>query len=158
MSSREGYPGASLSMDVVSRLARMTVGQALGVKPELMLARPRGARTVAAGRQIAMRLCNVVAGRTYSEIAKSFGGRDRSTASYHAERLEWLMDDPAIEAFFDLLSTRLRLALELTAMSNGREAWREALVAMRDGLDSGLFEDDGISAATSLVHTFRERA
>lgn len=123
---RARYPGHGLPTRVVAAYARRCVAEALGLDVVLLASDRRGARQVAFGRQLAIHLCHIVAGRSHHDVARAFR-RNRSTASHHFGVVEDLRDAEEFDRFVDMLERRFVLTLELAALGGPRSEWRAAL-------------------------------
>ncbi len=148
------YPGQSLSTTHVAYLARMNVAKLLGCEPGAFMTDPRGTRLAAFGRQLAMHLAHVVAGRRHDEIARAFR-RNRSTAQHHFEIVENLRDIPDMDRFLDILERRFAAQLDYAENHPG-QAWAEALRAMDAAVESGTLESDVHFDAKYVTSIFRK--
>lgn len=149
------YPGASLTTRAVAHLARLLVGELLGVNPYAMIAYERGPRNVAFARQLAIHLSHIVAGRRHEEVAAAFR-RNRSTASHHFEVLENLRDVEDFDAFLTALENRFADMLRAEEAAP-REAWGKALDAMARAVNQGRLDPDSHFDAKFVVATFKPR-
>ncbi len=150
------YPGAALSTFAVCRIARICVCEVLRVDPLLLTSKARGARKMAAARQLAMHLAHIVAGRSHEDVAHQFG-RNRSTASHHFEVMEWLRDSAGWDGWLGLLEHRYSLLLQLACMPM-RQAWLDGLAGLTQGMEDGTFEGDAYSMADYLTQVFQAEA
>lgn len=151
----DGKPGATLSDFACCRIASELVAEALQTNALLLRASPRGSRRLAVGRQLAIHLVHIIAGRNHQAVAQSFG-RNRSTASHHFETVEDLRDVPAFDEFVTLLEQRYEMQLRYAAMPSAVQAWGHTIKAVEQAIDDGTLEGDAIDAAEYLVETFRE--
>lgn len=111
---------------MVAALARRCVADALGLHPTMLASHARGARRIAFGRQLAMHLAHIVAGRGHVDVARAFG-RYRTTAAHHFGTVEDLRDVVEFDQFIDLLEARFSLVLQLAELPSARTSWRLAL-------------------------------
>lgn len=148
-------PGASLSTARLAYLAERAVGDAFAVEELFLRGRRRGARRLAHARTVAMALVHLVAGRSQEDVAAAFK-RNRTTASNHMEMNEWLNDCAEYEAFWELLSRRFELLIELASMPSLREAWLCALKGIDRALDDGDLEGEAVDQARYVSSVFWE--
>lgn len=153
---RPAYPGASLCTETCAIIARRVVASVLDADHRLMRAKPRGSRKQASARQFAIHLVHIKAGRGHEETAKAFG-RNRSTASHHFEQMEDLREVPEFDAFLDVLERGYELAL-WHAELKPRQAWHDALRALRRAVATTLLDEDPHEMATYLVGVFKGEA
>lgn len=78
------------------------VAQHAGVDPRLLVHNSRCRAEIAAARQLAMYLMNVILSLTYTEIGQAFG-RDRTTVRHACGLIEDRREDPRFEAEVDRL-------------------------------------------------------
>lgn len=150
------YPGASLSTVKLAYLAECAVGDAFAVEELFLRGRQRGARRLAHARTLAMGLVHLVAGRSQEDVARAFK-RNRTTASNHMEMIEWLNDCPAHDVFWDLLSQRFGLLIQLSELPSMRGAWLSALAGLRVAVREGdLDDDEAHNQAKHVVGVFWE--
>lgn len=150
------YPGSCLSTRYVAYLARVLVGELLGLEPVALIAWDRGPRNVAFGRQLAIHLTHIVAGRRHEEVAAAFR-RNRSTASHHFEVVENLREIGDFDAFLMKLEDKFAAMLKAEEAAP-REAWGQALEAMAREVSLGRLDPDAHFDAKYVVATFRKAA
>lgn len=83
-------------------LIAITVAAAFAVPLVEMRAATRRPRAVAFARQSAMYLAHVSFGLTLTDVGRAFG-RDRTTAAYACEQIEFWRDDPILDAALEAL-------------------------------------------------------
>lgn len=150
------YPGASLSTRYVAELARYLVSELLDIPPVSMIAYDRGPRNVAFGRQLAIHLTHIVAGRRHEEVAAAFR-RNRSTASHHFEVLENLRDVEDFDHFLTGLENKYAHMLR-AAENSPAQAWGQALDAMAKAVHQGRLDPDAHYDAKYVIATFKKPA
>lgn len=82
------------------------VGYALGLRSIDIMARDRGTRTVAKGRQLAMYLAHVSLGWSIARVANAFE-RDRSTVAHACQIVEHKRDEPAFDQWMSEMEDSL---------------------------------------------------
>jgi chromosomal replication initiation ATPase DnaA len=87
----------------------------------LLLHRSRCRARVAATRQLAMYLMNVVLGRSLTEVGEFFG-RDRTTVSHACGLIEDRRDDAGFDAELDRLEAEIRVLVGEDDFASRREA------------------------------------
>lgn len=150
------YPGANLPTARLVALANHVVGEAFAVEALLLRGRRRGGRRLAHARTIAMALVHLVCGRSQTDVARCFSGRNRTTASNHMENIEALNDAPEHEAFWDLLECKFKLLVEYASLPSSRQAWEAALRGLEEGLDEGTLEGEAVDQARHVTAVFWE--
>lgn len=148
------YPGASLPTSRLAKLASHIVDEAFGVEALLVRGRRRGARRLAHARTVAMALVHLVCGRSQEDVAKAFGGRNRTTASHHMEMNEGLNDCAEHEEFWDLLTQRFEALVRFDSLPRARPAWMAALEGLQRMHKRNMFEGDAAQQARHVVETF----
>jgi chromosomal replication initiation ATPase DnaA len=86
----------------------------------LLLHRSRCRARVAATRQVAMYLMNVVLGRSLTEVGEFFG-RDRTTVSHACGLIEDRRDDTGFDADLDRLEAEIRAVVGEDDFASRRE-------------------------------------
>lgn len=152
----QAYPGACLPTAKLALIANQVVGEAFAVETLLLRGRRRGARRLAHARTIAMALVHMVCGRSQTDVARCFSGRNRTTASNHMENIEALNDAPEHEAFWNLLERKFTLLVEYASLPSSRQAWADALQGLERGLDDGALEGDAVDQARHVTGVFWE--
>jgi len=112
--------GLTVDPDSIRRKADKTceiVALTFNVSPAELAAPTRCKAPIAFARQVAMYLCNVAMGLSFSQIAETFR-RDRTTVSHACHLIEDCRDEPEFDARLDALE----LVLKTSCGEGGRQA------------------------------------
>jgi chromosomal replication initiation ATPase DnaA len=106
----DGKPAGRAAQDrQAALLAAAVVSYATGIAVDAIVAPGRGGHGSATARQIAMYLSHIAFSLSLARVANAFG-RDRSTVAYACHQTELLRDDPALDAWLDMLEGTLNAA------------------------------------------------
>ncbi len=110
--SRAGLAGAVPEVLPTNRFIEALVESAFGASRSALHASGRGEARVAFARQVAMYLCHVKLGLSFSAAGYLYG-RDRTTASHACHVIEECREDASLDSLLDCLERAIDLRREL---------------------------------------------
>ncbi len=99
------YDGPQTALSIAT--IQQVVSEHFSITVPELIARKR-TRNLVLPRQVAMYLCREVLSSSFPSIARAFGGKDHSTVIHACGRVREQMQDGAMEALINELSSRLR--------------------------------------------------
>ena len=113
-SSHAGRARALPDVLSMNRFVEALVGSAFGATRSALHARGRGEARVAFARQVAIYLCHVELGLSFSAAGNLYG-RDRTTASHACHVIEERREDAGLDSLLDCLERAIDLRCQLDA-------------------------------------------